>query len=138
MNKLFSDELERVLPEDAHERLSGRLTVSLTHGRSMKNVLVDEFDSRADLIDAVVCSCFIPGFSAYEVPTYKVSSDCTGRSMIWQDCCSTRTGRYLGKVVGRVRGFKVFFRDFHSCTAASLLPKQARGTPRKLFTKPLT
>ena len=34
----------------------------------MKNVLVDEFDSRADLIDAVVCSCFIPGFSAYEVP----------------------------------------------------------------------
>ena len=38
----------------------------------MKNVLVDEFDSRADLIDAVVCSCFIPGFSAYEVPTYKV------------------------------------------------------------------
>ena len=94
VNKLFSDELERVLPEDAHERLSGRLTVSLTHGRSMKNVLVDEFDSRADLIDAVVCSCFIPGFSAYEVPTYKVSSDCTGRSMIWQDCCSTRTGRY--------------------------------------------
>ena len=40
----------------------------------MKNVLVDEFDSRADLIDAVVCSCFIPGFSAYEVPTYKVSA----------------------------------------------------------------
>lgn len=71
VNKLFSDELERVLPADAHLRLSGRLTVSLTHVASMKNVLVDEFESRADLIDAVVCSCFIPGFSAYEVPTYK-------------------------------------------------------------------
>ena len=78
VNKLFSDELERVLPEDAHERLSGRLTVSLTHVASMKNVLVDEFDSRADLIDAVVCSCFIPGFSAYEVPTYKVSKSNPG------------------------------------------------------------
>ena len=75
MNKLFSEELERLLPPDAHERLSGRLTVSLTHMASRRNVLVDSFDSRADLIDAVVCSCFIPGFSAYEVPTYKVRNN---------------------------------------------------------------
>ena len=50
----------------------------------MKNVLVDEFDSRADLIDAVVCSCFIPGFSAYEVPTYKVHI-CL---LLTLDCCT--------------------------------------------------
>ena len=40
VNKLFSDELERVLPSDAHERLSGRLTVSLTHVASMKVRLI--------------------------------------------------------------------------------------------------
>ena len=40
VNKLFSEELERVLPSDAHERLSGRLTVSLTHVASMKVRLI--------------------------------------------------------------------------------------------------
>ena len=30
----------------------------------------------------------------------------------------------------------MFFGEFHSCYAASMLPRQARGTVRKVFTKP--
>ncbi len=79
VNKIFQEELDRVLPEDAHEVVSGRLTVSLTD-TLMRNKLVSSFDSRKDLIDAIVCSCFLPAFSAYEVPTFKVVAfDMAGR-----------------------------------------------------------
>lgn len=70
-NKIFEKELDRILPENAHEIVSDRLTVSLTD-TAMRNHLVSKFERRSDLIAAIVCSCFLPAFSAYEVPTYKV------------------------------------------------------------------
>ena len=70
VNRIFGAELDRVLPPDAHEIVNGRLAVSLTT-TSMQNEIVRHFDSRKDLIDALVCSCFLPAFSAYNIPTYQ-------------------------------------------------------------------
>lgn len=44
------DTLLKHLPEDAHVRGSGKLSVSLTRVSDVKNVLVSEFDSREELI----------------------------------------------------------------------------------------
>lgn len=43
--------LDRLLPEDAHKKLSGKLFVCMTRMKDMKKVLVSEFESKKDLID---------------------------------------------------------------------------------------
>ena len=69
--KLFMEHFSPSVPEDAHERCSrGRLTVSITR-TDMSNELVTDFHSREDLMDCLICSCFLPGFSGYSAPSYK-------------------------------------------------------------------
>lgn len=48
--QIVKDSMVRSLPEDAHIRASGKLSVSLTRVPDGKNVLVSEFDSREELI----------------------------------------------------------------------------------------
>ena len=59
-----------MLPEDIHSTLNGRLHISLTD-TSMHNLIQSEFTSKDELVDALICSCYVPAFSSYEVPTYK-------------------------------------------------------------------
>lgn len=42
--------LAAFLPDDAHILANGRLSISLTSCRDLKNVLVSQFDSKKDLI----------------------------------------------------------------------------------------
>ncbi|TRY77072.1 hypothetical protein TCAL_00026 [Tigriopus californicus] len=92
VTKLFQDELGAQLPEDAHERVSARLTVSLTD-LSMQNKLVSNFETRKDLIDAVICSCYLPAFSGYEIPNYKNQSFLDGGFTNNQPTLSDKTLR---------------------------------------------
>ena len=50
----------------------------------------------------------------------------------WSPLCTYQAGLLLGEEV-----LLTFIWEFHSWTAAVLLPSQARGIPRKSFTKPL-
>lgn len=43
--------LDRLFPEDAHKRVSGKLHVCMTRMKDMKKVIVNEFETRKDLID---------------------------------------------------------------------------------------
>lgn len=62
--------LERFLPDDAHIRSSGRIRVAITQVfRSPRALLIDQFDSKEDLIDALHTSCFIPGYFAPRLVT---------------------------------------------------------------------
>ncbi|XP_042871177.1 uncharacterized protein LOC122252655 isoform X2 [Penaeus japonicus] len=61
----------RALPEDAHIRASGRVFLSLTRVSSLTNEIVSEFNSRDELIQALICCCFLPGLSGYTVPTFR-------------------------------------------------------------------
>ncbi|CAN9498876.1 unnamed protein product [Ophioblennius macclurei] len=65
------DSLLEKLPEDAHLRASGRLCVSLTRMSDMQNVLVSHFDTREELIQVLMCSCFFPLYSGVIPPTYR-------------------------------------------------------------------
>lgn len=50
VNKIIRDALEKVLPEDAHKRVNGRLNISVTRVHDGKNVILSQFDSKEDLI----------------------------------------------------------------------------------------
>ncbi|KAM9376216.1 patatin-like phospholipase domain-containing protein 2 [Pholidichthys leucotaenia] len=69
--KRVQDTLLKHLPEDAHVRATGKLCVSLTRVYDGKNVLVSDFDSRDELIQALVCSCFVPFYCGVIPPTYR-------------------------------------------------------------------
>ncbi|XP_044048600.1 patatin-like phospholipase domain-containing protein 2 [Siniperca chuatsi] len=65
------DSLLERLPADAHLRASGKLCVSLTRLADGKNVLVSEFDSRDELIQVLMCSCFFPVYCGFIPPSYR-------------------------------------------------------------------
>ncbi|KAM9854827.1 patatin-like phospholipase domain-containing protein 2 [Aulostomus maculatus] len=69
--QIVKDSMLGSLPEDAHVRASGRLCVSLTRVSDGKNVLVSEFDSREELMQVLVCSCFVPFYCGVIPPTYR-------------------------------------------------------------------
>ncbi|XP_035521264.1 patatin-like phospholipase domain-containing protein 2 isoform X2 [Morone saxatilis] len=69
--KIVKDSLVRGLPEDAHVRATGKLCVSLTRVSDGKNILVSEYDSKEELIQALICSCFVPFYCGVIPPTYR-------------------------------------------------------------------
>ncbi|XP_060740975.1 patatin-like phospholipase domain-containing protein 2 [Tachysurus vachellii] len=68
--KLTRQLMIRDLPDNAHLLASGKLCVSLTRLSDGKNVLVSEFTSRDDLIQALFCSCFFPVYCGVVPPCY--------------------------------------------------------------------
>lgn len=48
--QIVEESLQKLLPEDAHVRASGKLCVSLTRVSDGRNLLVSQFDSRDELI----------------------------------------------------------------------------------------
>ncbi|XVE67347.1 hypothetical protein DITRI_Ditri08aG0153400 [Diplodiscus trichospermus] len=55
--------LDRYLPDDIHIRCNGRVRVAVTQILwKPRGLLVDQFDSKEDLINAVIASSFIPGY----------------------------------------------------------------------------
>ncbi|KAG8192376.1 hypothetical protein JTE90_029103 [Oedothorax gibbosus] len=71
LNTLLKERLENALPVDAHNRCSGRLFISVTRWTDKKNVLLSQFNTREELIQAILCSCFIPVYSGLTVPTFQ-------------------------------------------------------------------
>ncbi|KOC66173.1 Patatin-like phospholipase domain-containing protein 2, partial [Habropoda laboriosa] len=62
--------LLQFLPDDAHIRVSGKLHVSLTRVYDGKNVIVSQFSSREDVLQALLASTFIPIFSGLLPPRF--------------------------------------------------------------------
>lgn len=65
------ESLQRVLPEDIHIKASGKLHLSLTRVRDGENVIINQFESKEELIQAILCSCFIPLFSGMIAPKFR-------------------------------------------------------------------
>lgn len=62
--------LQKFLPDDAHERVNGRINISVTRVYDGKNVIINQFNSREDVLQALLCACFIPGFSGLLPPRF--------------------------------------------------------------------
>ncbi|XP_041853283.1 patatin-like phospholipase domain-containing protein 2 isoform X2 [Melanotaenia boesemani] len=69
--QLVQESLLKKIPQDAHVRASGKLCVSLTRVSDGRNLLVSQFDSRDELIQALICSCFVPLYCGVIPPTYR-------------------------------------------------------------------
>lgn len=65
----MAEYIRKHIPENGHEIVSGRLYVSVTNMTTRKNELVSQFDTREDLIQYLLASCYIPGFGGYEAPS---------------------------------------------------------------------
>ncbi|XP_026880328.2 patatin-like phospholipase domain-containing protein 2 [Electrophorus electricus] len=69
--KLTRDLMDRELPDNTHLLASGRLCVSLTRISDGENVLVSDFASKNDLIQALICSwVFFPFYCGVIPPSY--------------------------------------------------------------------
>ncbi|XP_004676464.1 PREDICTED: patatin-like phospholipase domain-containing protein 3 [Condylura cristata] len=63
--------LHRHLPADIHRRFSGRVHLSLTRVADWENVLVSDFQSKEEVVDALLCSCFIPFYCGLIPPSFR-------------------------------------------------------------------
>ncbi|KAK2526558.1 Pnpla1 [Columba guinea] len=63
--------LQRMLPEDSYQLASGRLHISLTRVVDGQNVMASEFSSKEELIQALLCSCFLPVYCGFIPPSYR-------------------------------------------------------------------
>ncbi|XP_052437768.1 patatin-like phospholipase domain-containing protein 2 [Carassius gibelio] len=69
--KVIRGGLYRDLPSNAHTLASGRLCVSLTRVMDGQNALVSDFSSKEELIQALICSCFIPVYCGLIPPAFR-------------------------------------------------------------------
>ncbi|NXN44411.1 PLPL1 protein, partial [Rhinoptilus africanus] len=89
--KVIKDHLNEHLPMNAHQLVSGKLHVILTRLYDWRSVTVSEFASREDLIQAIVCSCFIPVCFGILPPTYHGVRYVDGELGMWRANFVTRT-----------------------------------------------
>ena len=68
---ILERDLQELCPEDIHESASGKIFISLTRFKDGKNVVVSQFDTRKDFIDALICSSFVPWYLGIIPPTFK-------------------------------------------------------------------
>ncbi|XP_055789000.1 patatin-like phospholipase domain-containing protein 2 [Salvelinus fontinalis] len=67
--KIMRNMLYKTLPPDAHHSATGRLGISLTRVTDGENVLVSHFNSKEELVQACVCSAYIPVYCGLIPPT---------------------------------------------------------------------
>lgn len=58
---VLADTMRELLPEDVHARMRNRCFVAVTQVQpEIRPLLLDAFSSKDDLIDGLLCSCFVP------------------------------------------------------------------------------
>ncbi|KAM4734922.1 patatin-like phospholipase domain-containing protein 2 [Anableps anableps] len=67
--KIVRHVLSRTLPTDSHHQANGRLGISLTRVTDRENVLVSHFNNKEELVQACVCSAYIPVYCGIIPPT---------------------------------------------------------------------
>lgn len=69
--KIMRHMLHRTLPADGHLWATGRLGISLTRVTDGENVLVTHFNTKEELVQAIVCSAYIPVYCGIIPPSLR-------------------------------------------------------------------
>ncbi|XP_010603705.1 patatin-like phospholipase domain-containing protein 1 [Fukomys damarensis] len=80
--------LYTALPEDAYKAATGKLHVGLTRFEDGESVVVSDFTSKEELIEALYCSCFVPVYCGFIPPTYRGVRYIDGGFTSMQPCSS--------------------------------------------------
>ncbi|PNI48537.1 PNPLA3 isoform 2 [Pan troglodytes] len=71
LSKFLRQGLCKCLPANVHQLISGKICISLTRVSDWENVLVSDFRSKDEVVDALICSCFIPFYSGLIPPSFR-------------------------------------------------------------------
>uniref|UniRef100_A0A8C4VMA8 triacylglycerol lipase n=1 Tax=Gopherus evgoodei TaxID=1825980 RepID=A0A8C4VMA8_9SAUR len=69
--KIIRDGLFKNLPENTHQLSAGKLCISLTRVSDGKNVLVSNFNSKEEIVQALICSSFVPIYCGLIPPSFR-------------------------------------------------------------------
>ncbi|XP_051008467.1 omega-hydroxyceramide transacylase [Acomys russatus] len=86
MVQMMRQFLYNVLPEDSYKSATGKLHVSLTRVTDGENVVVSEYTSKEELIEALYCSCFVPVYCGFIPPMYRGERYIDGGFTSMQPC----------------------------------------------------
>lgn len=67
--KIMRNMLRRTLPAECHREANGRLGISLTRVSDGENVVVSHFNNKEEVVQACVCSAYIPVYCGLIPPT---------------------------------------------------------------------
>ncbi|XP_035553960.2 omega-hydroxyceramide transacylase isoform X3 [Canis lupus dingo] len=134
MVQLMRQFLYRVLPEDSYKVATGKLHVSLTRLTDGESVVVSEYTSKEELIEALYCSCFVPVYCGLIPPTYRgvryIDGGFTGMQpcSFWTDSITIST--FSGQQDICPRDCPAIFHDFRmfNCSFQFSLENIARMT----------
>ncbi|XP_004642507.1 patatin-like phospholipase domain-containing protein 3 [Octodon degus] len=71
LSRHLREGLQEILPDNVHQLISGKICISLTRVSDGENVLVSDFKSKEEVVDALLCSCFIPFLCGLIPPTFR-------------------------------------------------------------------
>ncbi|XP_077025237.1 1-acylglycerol-3-phosphate O-acyltransferase PNPLA3-like [Tamandua tetradactyla] len=71
VSNYFREKLNKHLPDNIHQLVSGKMCVSLTRVSDGKNVLVSDFKSKEEVVDVLICSSFIPFYCGLIPPSFR-------------------------------------------------------------------
>ncbi|XP_008528920.1 1-acylglycerol-3-phosphate O-acyltransferase PNPLA3 isoform X2 [Equus przewalskii] len=71
LDRQIREDLHRHLPGNVHQLISGKICISLTRVSDGENVMVSDFRSKDEVVDALMCSCFIPFLSGLMPPSFR-------------------------------------------------------------------
>lgn len=128
LGTVLRDILDRFLPDDVHTRSSGRVRVAVTQLLwKPRGLLVDQFDSKEDLINAVIASSFIPGYLAPKPATMYRNTLCIdgGLTLFMPPTAAAETVRVCAFPAARM--------GLEGIGISPDCNPQNRATPRELF-----
>ncbi|XP_032077990.1 patatin-like phospholipase domain-containing protein 2 isoform X2 [Thamnophis elegans] len=69
--KIIRDGLCKNLPENSYKLLSGKVSISLTRVSDGENVLISDFNSKEEVVQALLCSSFVPIYCGVIPPSFR-------------------------------------------------------------------
>ncbi|CAM4682375.1 unnamed protein product [Lepidochelys olivacea] len=71
MLRIIEKGMSQMLPENSHQLASGKLCISLTRVSDLQNVIISEYRSKEEVVQAVICSCFLPVYCGFNPPSFQ-------------------------------------------------------------------
>ncbi|KAL6654129.1 hypothetical protein ACP70R_007594 [Stipagrostis hirtigluma subsp. patula] len=105
LGAVLRDVLDEFLPDDLHIRCNGRIRVAITQlSWRPRGLLIDQFDSKQDVINAVITSSFIPGYLAPRPATFFRNRLCIdgGLTLFMPPTSASETVRICAFPAGRL------------------------------------
>ncbi|XP_062993950.1 omega-hydroxyceramide transacylase-like [Elgaria multicarinata webbii] len=100
--RTIQSRLHQILPENSHQMATGRLYVSLTRLVDGQNVVVSEYNSKEELIQALICSCFVPIYAGFIPPSFRGVRYIDGGFSNLQPCSDVETAITVSPFTGEI------------------------------------